>query len=110
MAICSPTVPGAAEAVKQSGRTDVQVIGLGLPNDNKQYVHKGITDSVVLWNTVDLGYLAVYTANAVAQGAMNPATSTFAAGRLGNTGVKGGNVLLGVPFAFNKGNIDKFDF
>ena len=29
MAICSPAVPGAAEAVKQSGRTDVKVIGLG---------------------------------------------------------------------------------
>src|SRR5207247_2814921 len=37
MAICSPAVPGAAEAVKQSGRTDVKVVGLGLPNDNKRY-------------------------------------------------------------------------
>ena len=35
MAICTPAVPGAAEAVKQSGRDDVKVIGLGLPNDNK---------------------------------------------------------------------------
>ena len=30
MAICTPAVPGAAEAIKQSGRTDVKVIGLGL--------------------------------------------------------------------------------
>ena len=36
MAICSPAVPGAAEAVKQSGRNDVKVIGLGLPNENKR--------------------------------------------------------------------------
>ena len=49
MAICSPAVPGAAEAVKQSGRKRRQVIGLGLPNDNKRYVHDGITDCVVLW-------------------------------------------------------------
>src|SRR5438105_13019287 len=28
MAICSPAVPAASEAVKQSGRTDVKVIGL----------------------------------------------------------------------------------
>ena len=62
MAICSPAVPGAAEAVKQSGRKDVKVIGLGLPNDNKHYVHEGITDSVVLWNTMDLGYLTVHAA------------------------------------------------
>ena len=45
MAICSPAVPGAAEAVKQSGRNDVKVIGLGLPNDNKPFVHAGITDT-----------------------------------------------------------------
>ena len=51
MAICTPAVPGAAEAVKQAGRTDVKVIGLGLPNDNKAYVHEGITDCVILWNT-----------------------------------------------------------
>src|SRR5204863_4934320 len=49
MAICSPAVPGAAEAAKQSGRTDVQVVGLGLPNDNKRYVHAGITPTVILW-------------------------------------------------------------
>ena len=62
MAICTPAVPGAAEAVKQSGRTDVKVIGLGLPNDNKRYVHDGITDCVILWNTMDLGYLTVQAA------------------------------------------------
>ncbi len=56
MGICSPSVPGAAEAVKQSGRTDVKVIGLGLPNDSKRFVHDGITDAVILWNTMDLGY------------------------------------------------------
>src|SRR5439155_7668330 len=57
MAICSPAVPGAAEAVKQSGRQDVKVIGLGLPSENRRYVHEGITDCIVLWKTEDLGYL-----------------------------------------------------
>ena len=65
MAICSPAVPGAAEAVKQSGRTDVRVIGLGLPNDNKRYVHDGVTDAVILWNTMDLGYLTIHASAAV---------------------------------------------
>ncbi|HZZ27734.1 MAG TPA: substrate-binding domain-containing protein [Pirellulales bacterium] len=110
MAICSPAVPGAAEAVKQSGRSDVKVIGLGLPNDNKLYVHEGITDAVVLWNTMDLGYLTVYTANAIAGGMLKPGDTTLVAGRLGNMEVKGDNVMLGVPFTFNKENIDKFDF
>src|SRR6516225_6562979 len=82
MAICSPGVPGAAEAVKQSGRSDVKVIGLGLPNDNKPYIHEGVTDSIVLWNTMDLGYLTVYAADALARGNLKPGDKSLAAGRL----------------------------
>src|SRR2546421_648124 len=52
MAIAAPAVPRAAEAVQQSGRKDVKVTGLSLPNMNKPYVHAGVVDSVVLWNTL----------------------------------------------------------
>ena len=110
MAICTPAVPGAAEAIKQSGRGDVKVIGLGLPNDNKPYVHGGITDTVILWNTADLGYLAVLTARAVVEGKLKAGDPTFQAGRLGAIALEGDNVLLGKPFSFTKENIDQFDF
>ena len=110
MAISSPAVPGAAEAVKQAGRTDVKVIGLGLPNENKKYIHEGVTDSIVLWNTVDLGYLAVYAADATANGSLKPGATSVTAGRLGKMEVKGDNVLLGTPFTFNKDNVDQFNF
>ena len=110
MAICSPAVPGAAEAVKQSGRTDVKVVGLGLPNDNKRYVKEGITTSVILWNTAGLGYLTVQVAKADVDGTLKPGATRFKAGRLGELEVKGDNVLLGKPFVFTKDNIDQFDF
>jgi rhamnose transport system permease protein len=110
MAICSPAVPGAAEAVKQSGRRDVKVLGLGLPNDNKRYVHEGITDDIVLWNTMDLGYLTVVAAKELKDGKLKPGDSTVDAGRLGKLEVKGDNILLGKPFTFTKDNIDRFDF
>jgi rhamnose transport system substrate-binding protein len=110
MAICTPAVPGAAEAIKQSGRKDVKVLGLGLPNDNKPYVHEGITDSLILWNTADLGYLAVLTAKAVVDGKLKAGDPLFAAGRLGTVSLEGDNVLLGKPFSFTKENIDQFDF
>jgi len=110
MAICTPAVPGAAEAVKQSGRTDVKVIGLGLPNDNKRYVHDGITDCVVLWNTMDLGYLTVQAARALKEGRLKPGDAQFPAGRLGSVEIQGDNILLGQPFLFTKDNIDQFDF
>lgn len=110
MAICSPAVPGAAEAVEQSGRSDVKVVGLGLPNDNKVYVKKGITEAVVLWKTADLGYLTVYAAAAVKKGSLKAGDKAFSGGRLQNLELQGDNLLLGSPFTFDKSNIDQFDF
>jgi rhamnose transport system permease protein len=110
MAICTPAVPGAAEAVKQSGRRDVKVIGLGLPNDNKRYVHEGITTDVILWNTMDLGYLTITAARALVEGTLKPGDRQLRAGRLGTVAIEGDNILLGQPFVFTKDNIDQFDF
>jgi len=111
MAICSPGVPGAAEAVKQAGKTGkVKVIGLGLPNENKMYVHDGVTQGVILWNTMDLGYLTVYAADALAHSQLKAGDTSFKAGSLGTFEIKGDNILLGKPFVFTKDNIDQFDF
>jgi len=111
MAICTPGVPGAAEAVKQAGKAGkVKVIGLGLPNENKRYVHEGVTDSILLWNTGDLGYLTIYAGVALAKGDLKPGDTSFKAGSLGTFEIKGDNILLGKPFIFNKSNIDQFDF
>src|SRR5262249_88813 len=110
MAICSPAVPGAAEAVKQSGRKDVKVLGLGLPNDNKRYVHDGVTDCVILWKTADLGYLAIQAASALMKGTLKAGDREIVTGRLGKIEIEGDNILLGKPFVFTKENIDRFDF
>jgi rhamnose transport system permease protein len=110
MPIAAPAVPGAAEAVKQAGRTDVKITGLSLPNMNKPYVKDGVIESVVLWNTLDLGYLTVYAANALATGALKRGDKELSAGRLGKIEVADDEVRLGAPFIFNKGNIDNFNF
>ena len=111
MAICSPGVPGAAEAVKQAGQTGkVKVMGLGLPNENRRYVKDGVTDSIILWNTGDLGYLTIYAGVALAKDELKKGAKTFKAGSLGTFSIVGDNILLGKPFIFNKANIDLFDF
>lgn len=111
MAICTPAVPGAAEAVKQAGKTGaVKVIGLGLPSENRAYVKEGVTQSVVLWKTEDLGYLTIHAAHALGAGGLKVGDLTYRAGRLGELEVQGDNVLLGKPFIFNKENIDQFNF
>lgn len=104
-------VPGAAEAIKQAGKTGkVLNIGLGLPNENKRYVHEGVTQTVILWKTEDLGYLTVSAADALAKGALKPGAKTFKAGALGEFQIEGDNIMLGKPFAFTKENIDQFNF
>lgn len=110
MAICTPAVPGAAEAVEQAKRTDVKVVGLGLPRENSRFAKAGITSAVILWNTTDLGYLTVHAATRVADGALKPGAAPFEAGRLGRVAIRGDNVMLGEPFAFTRDNIDQFDF
>lgn len=110
MAISAPAVPGSAEAVRQAGRSDVRVIGLSLPNINKPYVHSGVVQTVVLWNTRDLGYLTVYAGALAAEGKLTPGARMLQAGRLGTIDIRGSEIVLGPPLLFNKGNIDRFDF
>ncbi|HEX7139631.1 MAG TPA: substrate-binding domain-containing protein [Vicinamibacterales bacterium] len=110
MAISAPAVPGAAEAVRQAGRSDISVIGLSLPNINKPYVHAGVVQTVVLWNTRDLGYLTVYSSVLAADRTLAPTTRTFNAGRLGTIEIRDSQIILGPPLLFNKENIDRFDF
>jgi len=110
MAIAAPAVPGAAEAVQQAGRKDIDVIGLSLPNLCKKYVHDGVVEAVVLWNTRDLGYLTVYTSTLLAQNKMPAGAVSLQAGRLGQIEIRGSEVILGKPVIFNKANIDLFDF
>jgi rhamnose transport system substrate-binding protein len=110
MAISAPAVPGSAEAVRQAGRRDVRVIGLSLPNINKPYVHDGIVQTVVLWNTRDLGYLAVYASALAAENRLAAGARALQAGRLGGIEIRGSEIILGAPMLFNRSNIDSFDF
>jgi len=118
--IIAPTTVGIAA----SGRavTDknligkVFVTGLGTPNQMREYVKNGASPEFALWNPSDLGYLSVYVLNALATGAIKgQAGEKFTAGKLGEYTIEddpdlGLNVLLGLPFIYNKDNIDNFNW
>ncbi len=110
MDISAPAVPASAEAVKQSGRKDVKVIGLSLPNLCKRYVHEDIVQAVVLWNTHNLGYLTVYAGSLLAQNRLARGATSLEAGSLGRIEIQADQVILGKPVIFNKANIDQFNF
>ena len=84
--------------------------GLSGPSLCRAYVHEGIIPSILLWNTVDLGYLTVHAADAVARGELASGATSFTAGRLGALEVRGDRVILGEPFRFDASNIDRFEF
>src|SRR5438132_3387905 len=129
-AIVAPTVvalPKVAEAVEEAGLTDkIVVTGMSTPKDMKEFVKRGTVKTVVLWNPVDLGYLAVYAAQASLAGTLkdNATQAKVPARRSGprravaaleDITAKGpltlkNVIVLGNPFRFTTDNIDQFDF
>src|SRR2546423_11594976 len=80
--LTSVAVPAAAEAVRQEGKKgQIKVGGVSTPRDMRDYVRDGTVKDFVLWNPVDLGYLAVYVAHFKLHGNM-PTTGKLNAGRL----------------------------
>lgn len=113
--IIAPTAagcPGAADAIKATDSVGkVHLTCLATPNTMKDFVKEGTLESIYLWNTVDLGYLAMQTAYAVLEGKLGADSPSLNAGRLGGYEADAdGVILLGPPFRFDASNIDDFDF
>ncbi|WP_426449699.1 rhamnose ABC transporter substrate-binding protein [Paenibacillus sp. S-38] len=115
--IIAPTTVGIAAAGKvltdKGLKGKVQLTGLGLPSEMAQYIESGVSQWMYLWNPVDVGYLAGFTADALVQGTITGKTGDkFKAGRLGDKEViaddKGTQIMLGDPFKFDAKNIGEW--
>jgi len=99
----------AAKAVFDSDRAGkVAVTGIATPNEAVRFIKNGAVKTVVMWNAVDLGYLAVHVARKLFDEGQLP--EEFEAGRLGRIRRAASHVLLGPPMRITRENIDKFDF
>ena len=110
IAISAPAVPGAAAAVEQSGRKDVDVIGLSLPSICRAQIHSGSIQTIVLWDTRNLGYLTVYGGWLAGQRKIAAGATGVDAGRLGRLEVRGSEIILGTPLIIDQRNVDKLNF
>jgi len=114
--IISPTTVGISAAARYLSTSEykgqVQLTGLGTPNQMRDYVEDGTVTAFALWNPGDLGYLAAYAAKALIEGTITGAEGdTFDAGDLGSYTVGAdGVVLLGDPYVFDADNIGDFNF
>ncbi len=120
--IISPTTVGISTAAQYLDNhkdllSHLTLTGLGLPSQMKPYVKDGTVKAFELWNPSNLGYLAGYTAAALASGTAKTDTgASFTAGKLGNytvlapSGTTGPSIVLGPPTVFDNTNIDQFNF
>ena len=119
--ICAPTTVGimaAAKVVEDKGLAgSVKVTGLGLPSEMADYI--GTTDEdacpyMFLWNPIDLGRLAGYTAIALVNGVITGAEGDSYTAPNGTTyevtaaSDGGTEIILGPPYGFNPDNIEEW--
>lgn len=112
--IIAPTTVGIAAAGKvltdKGLAGQVQLTGLGLPSEMAEYIENGVCQWMYLWNPIDVGYLAGYTADGLVNESITGAVGeTFTAGRLGEMSIvedgDGTQIMLGDPFRFDADNI-----
>jgi rhamnose transport system substrate-binding protein len=114
--IISPTTVGVAacaQVVESARKADqVQVTGLGTPNQMRKFIQNGKVKAFALWSPYDEGYLAAYVGHLIASGKLKPAPGTkFDAGKLGQREFRDNNIVItGPPVTFTKENIDQFHF
>ncbi|UCF99650.1 MAG: rhamnose ABC transporter substrate-binding protein [Spirochaetaceae bacterium] len=112
--IISPTTVGIAatgKALEDAGKAgEIELTGLGLPSEMKQYIKNGTCRKMSLWNPIDLGYSATYIAYKLITGDVEGgAGETMDVGRMGDIIIGGGKVaVMSEPYVFDKDNIDKF--
>ena len=113
-AIIAPTTVGvvaAAQVVTDSNLIGkVNVTGLALPSEFKKFIDNGASQSVALWNPIDLGYSAIYLAHdlAVKKEKAKPG-ATLSMGRVGKVTLDDNNEgAMANPFIFDKSNIDQY--
>ena len=112
-AIIAPTTVGvvaAAQVVTDEGLIGrINVTGLALPSEFKQFIDNGSSQAVALWNPIDLGYSAVQLAHQLIEGKEASPGATFSIGKVGEITLDdSSSAAMAAPFQFDKSNIEEF--
>lgn len=116
-AIIAPTTVGIAAAGKVLTDKElagkVKLTGLGLPSEMATYIENGVCPWMYLWNPIDVGKAAGYTALALDEGIFTGVIGEpIELGDLGSYEVvedgDGTQIMLGDPFKFDIENIEEW--
>ncbi len=115
--VIAPTTVGiaaAAQVVQQRGIAEqVQVTGLGLPSEMRDFVKDGTVKAFQLWSPYNEGWLAAHFAVGVKNGTIkNEVGESFEVPNLGTITIGPNNVMntQAELTKFDASNIDEFDF
>lgn len=112
-AIIAPTTVGVVAAAQVVTDMDligkINVTGLALPSEFKQFIDNGSSQAVALWNPIDLGYSAVMLSKALVDGQEAAPGAEFSIGKVGSVTLDDSNsAAMAAPFEFNASNIEEF--
>ncbi|MBJ3785114.1 rhamnose ABC transporter substrate-binding protein [Devosia sediminis] len=112
-AIIAPTTVGVVAAAQVVTDQDligkINVTGLALPSEFKQFIDNGASQAVALWNPIDLGYSAVMLADQLVDGKEAAPGATFSIGKVGEVTLDDTNsAAMAAPFQFDASNIEEF--
>lgn len=88
----------------------IALVGLATPNALKSYIKNASNplDAGVLWNCMDLGYLAIQCGYKMAKDEVTG--DTVEAGRLGSRTIEDKMVVLGPALVFDASNVDDYNY
>jgi rhamnose transport system substrate-binding protein len=115
--VIAPTTVGiaaAAQVVQSRGIADqVQVTGLGLPSEMRDFIKDGTVDAFQLWSPYNQGWLVAHFVDGLTKGTiMNEVGATFEVPNLGTITINENNSIntQSSLTTFTIDNIDDFDF
>lgn len=109
VAYTSVGIAAASQMVQDQGLVgQVQVTGLGFPNEMVDHVKSGATPAFAIWNMGDVGYTTVFATHALLnEDITGEAGEVFSAGRMGDIEIGAGNVaVMGELFVYDESNIE----
>lgn len=112
IAFDSNSVPGAAEALKRTGKAGtVALTGNSTPNKMRPYIKDGVLKSFYLWDPRALGALTVRLAKHLVEGKeLKDGMDLPGHGKLVFSKSDSKTVIMADPIRFTKDNIDQYDF
>lgn len=103
---CKAVEEAVAKGILKPGQ--VKIGGMGIPSLVKDYIKNGTMTTSVMWNPMDLGYLAVWTVDQLAKG--KPISNGQKIPGLSNPIKVIGDTIYCGTFTFTKDTIDNYPF